>query len=99
MIKGTTPTHIFKIPFPASLVKEAMVIYAQGDIEVFHKDTYDCEIKNNEISVMLTQEETLLFNHRMPVQVQLRVLTTKGVAMASDVKVISVHKCLNSEVL
>ena len=99
MIRGTTPTHTFKIPFPVSSVKEAMVIYAQDDIEVFHKDTVDCAMKDNEISVTLTQEDTLLLNHQMPVQVQLRLLTTKGVAMASSVKVVSVKKCLNNEVL
>lgn len=99
MIRGTTPTHIFKIPFPVSSVKEAMVIYAQDDIEVFRKDTPDCVMKDNEISVILTQEDTLLLNHRMPVQIQLRLLTTQGIAMASNVKVISVKKCLNNEVL
>ncbi len=99
MVRGTTPTHIFTLPFSTSLVKEVMVIYAQNDVEVFHKDTYDCNLEGNEITVTLTQEDTLQLNHHHTVQVQVRVLTTDDTALASTVKVISVEKCLNDEVL
>jgi hypothetical protein len=99
MTRGTTPTHTFKIPIHSSLVKSVMVIYAQNDKEVFHKDKWDCTMKGNEISVTLAQEETLKFDHRQNVQVQLRILTVDDVAMASLVSVISVKQCLNDEVL
>ena len=99
MTRGTTPTHEFRLPFNVSQVKEAMVIYAQNDIEVFRKETDDCSMEGETISVTLTQEETLMFNHKQNVQVQLRILTTENVALASTVSVISVQKCLNNEVL
>ena len=68
-------------------------------MEVFHKDTYECNLEGNEISVTLTQEDTLQLNHQQNVQVQVRVLTTDDTALASTVKVISVGQCLNDEVL
>ena len=99
MIRGTTPTHTFKLPFDVSRVKEVMVIYAQNDVEVFHKDIYDCNLEGNVVSVTLTQEETLSLNHHHNVQIQIRVLTTDNTAMASNVNILSVGQCLNDRVI
>ena len=99
MIRGTTPTHTFIIPLDTSMIAEVMVIYAQDDQEVFHKDTYDCEMDGNEISVKLTQEETLMFNPLRNVQIQLRLLTTGGEALACIPSVDTLQNVLNDEVL
>lgn len=99
MIRGTTPTHTFKLPFDVSQVKEVMVIYAQNDVEILRKNTVDCEMSNNEVCVTLSQEDTLRFSHYENLQVQLRVLTVGGVALTSGVHVVGVQKCLNNEVI
>lgn len=99
MIKGTTPTHTFRLPFDTSIIKEVMVIYAQNEMEVFHKDKYECEFSGKKIIVKLSQEETLLFNHRQNVQIQVRVLTNDDVAVASQIKEITIQNCLNSGVI
>lgn len=99
MTRGTTPTHIFSIPFDASEVKEAMIIYAQNDVEVFRKETDDCVLDGRDIKVTLTQEDTLLLSSKYNVQIQLRILTDDGKALASSVKIVGVDQCLNDEVL
>jgi hypothetical protein len=99
MIRGTTPTHTFKLPFDSFMIKDVRVIYAQNDVEVFHKDIYECELDGNELRVTLTQSDTLKLNHRCTVQIQVRVLTTDDVAMASNISTISVGQCLNDEVI
>lgn len=99
IIRGTTPTHTFEIPFDTSLVKEAHVIYGQEGKEIFRKDAYDCQMEGNKISVTLEQEDTLLLDCRKNVQIQLRVLTTDGTALASTLIHQIVHKCLNDEVI
>ena len=99
MIRGTTPQHTFTIPFDVSLAKEVMIIYAQNDVEVFRKTTEDCQMYGKTISVTLTQEDTLLLNHKHNVQIQVRLLTNDGKALVSNVKLVSVRKCLNSEVM
>lgn len=98
-MRGTTPTHTFKIPFDVSLVQKAVVIYAQDDIVVFSKETEQCHMNGNEISVTLTQEDTLKLDCKKLVQIQLRVLTTDGTALASVVTRMNVGKCLKDEVL
>lgn len=99
MIRGTTPTHTFTLPCDASMIKEVMIIYAQSDVEKFHKDAEDCKMDGNTVSVTLSQEDTFLLDHKSMVQIQLRVLTKHGDALASDIKIIPVKKCLNDEVL
>ena len=41
MIRGTTPTHIFNIPFDTSLVDEVKITYAQEDEIILIKGTAD----------------------------------------------------------
>ena len=99
MIRGTTPTHFFTTNIDASELTSIMVIYAQGDNELFHKCIEDCTLDGNRFSVQLTQEETLKFDCNQKVQIQIRVLLNDGNAMASRPYVVSVEECLNDEVL
>lgn len=99
MIQGTTPTHIFNIPFDTSLVKEVKIIYAQDDSIIFTKTIDDCVLEDKTIRTTLTQKDTFLFTTGKEVQIQLRVLTKKDVALASVIKKVSCCKCLDNEVL
>ena len=100
MIRGTTPTHTFTIPFEASDIEVARVIYSQNDKEIFTKTAAECALIDKSISVKLTQEETFLFNCNYPVQIQLRG-KMKGIdeIRATDIILVPVGKCLENEVL
>jgi hypothetical protein len=99
MIQGTTPTHYFTLPFDTSLVKSARVIYSQNEKVILKKELSDCQCDANTISCKLTQEETFLFIHPRAVQIQLRVLTTGGDAINSNIETVSCDQCLDNEVL
>ncbi len=99
MIRGTTPTHTFTLPFEVSVIKSLVIIYAQNDIEVLRKEKNDCTLDGNTIVTKLTQEESLKFNHSMPVQIQLKILTAGNDALASYIHTVPVLKCLTDEVL
>jgi hypothetical protein len=99
MIRGTTPTHMFNIPFDTSLVDEVKVTYAQDDDIILTKGTSDCVLDGSAIKVTLSQEDTFKFDCKKRAQVQLRILTKSGEALASVVEHIGVAKCLDTEVL
>lgn len=99
MIRGTTPTHIFRLPFDTSLIDEVRIIYSQNDEQILVKETVDCNLDGNTISVTLTQEDTFKFDCKKCVQIQVRVLTARGEALASKIKHIDVEKCLDNEVI
>ena len=99
MRKGTTPTHIFDLPFPASLVQEAEITYMQGGQEVLKKHLADCKLEGDNISVTLTQAETFLFQGEGCVEIQVRVKTEAGDVLASNIMRTSCERCLSCEVL
>ena len=98
--RGTTPTHRIRLKnFDSSLIKRLMIIYAQGDVEVFHKNEEACTLDGENITITLTQEETLKLNHTCNVQIQVRGLTHDGVAFRSKIVTTAVGKILNEEIL
>ena len=99
MIRGTTPTHTFTIPFDVSGIKTVKIIYAQDDVVIVEKLTESCVLDGMSIKTTLTQEETLKFDHKKAVQIQIRILTSGGTALASIVEQVGVSKLLDSEVL
>lgn len=99
MIRGTTPTHTFTLPFDVSNVAKCKIIYSQDDVQVFCKRTEDCVLDGADVRVTLTQEDTFKFDCKKLVQIQVRVLTGGGNLITSDVMVTTVGKCLDDEVL
>ena len=78
MIRGTTPTLKFKLPFAAALVETCYVKLSQSGKVVIEKTTEDCEMNGAKILCKLTQRETLLLNHKKNVDIQLRVKTKRN---------------------
>lgn len=99
MIRGTTPKHIFRLPFAATAVKKCEIIYQQNGATVLTKTETDCDMAEDEIAVKLTQAETFAFGADEWVDIQLRILTFDGEVLASKPIRISVTRCLSEEVL
>lgn len=99
MMRGTTPTHIFTLPFEANLISNIRIIYTQGDEQVFVKEVKDCNIDGNTVTVRLTQEETFLFDCKKYVEIQVRALTNGGDVLNSNIMKESVERCLDNEVI
>jgi hypothetical protein len=99
MRKGTTPTHVFALGIDAELVKDLRVIYAQQGRVVVKKALADCELNGGELTVKLSQAETLKFDSHKMVDIQIRVLTKGGDALASDIIAVTVDACLDNEVI
>lgn len=99
MIRGTTPTHEFTIPFDVSLIDDLRISYEQlGEVKL-EKSKKDCVLEGNTIAFTLTQEETLLFLTHANVKLQVRVKTTDGNVLTSEIIKLSVGQCINDEVL
>ena len=99
MIRGTTPTHIFNIPFDVAAIDELKITYAQWGNIVITKNKSDCTLEGTTIKTSFTQEETFKFSSDKPVEIQVRILTVDGEALASIIQKVDVGRCLDSEVL
>lgn len=85
MIRGTTPLLEFTVPFDTSQLAEAYVTLAQCGEVVVDKKLEDCEVDVHKLSVRLTQEETLRLGDRHVTEIQIRVRTVEGEALASNI--------------
>lgn len=99
MIRGTTPTFTFDLPLDTKSLKEIRVVFAQCNEVLLTKTVSDCKIEERSFSVTLTQEETFLFCKNSCIQVQVRVLTNSGEALASEIYHIDCNMCLENEVI
>ena len=99
MIRATTPTHRFTLPFDyAQYVKKILITYSQRGEIVLEKHENDVQIDGNIVSYKLTQEETKLFSNG-DVRIQVRVLTLNNEALASEKYSMHIDNVLNDEVL
>lgn len=99
MIRGTTPTLEFLLPFDTSDIEEAYVTLAQNDTVVLDKALDDCKCDARKLSVRLTQEETLKLSCDCKTDIQVRVRTKAGDALASDITRVNTDKILKDGVI
>lgn len=96
MRQGTTPTIQITVNYiDLADMEHIYVVFEQNGLK---KSMSDLKIENNVISVILTQEETLSFKNGN-CNIQLRMITYDGIAMASPIKTINVYSVLNKEVI
>ena len=98
-MRGTTPTHTFTLPFDTGGIQALKVTYARDGEIVLTKEKANCVLEGDTVSVRLTQEETLLFDNRQLVQIQLRVLLENGDALCSDIYHCHTGMLLDDEVM
>ena len=100
MRRLTTPKHKFTLPFSTSIIAKGRVVYAQDEDIVFAKETDECEMVGNTVSLKLTQEETEKLNCKKGfVEIQMHLLTHDMESLVSTPIKVLVKKCLDTEVL
>ena len=99
MIRGTTPTHVFKLPIDTSTICQLRITYCQFCKKVLEVTEDGVTLDGQEVRYHLSQEDTLRFKPQGQVEVQIKVLTEDGNVMASKVMALPVDKVLNAEVL
>lgn len=93
--RGTTPTHIFPIPAPLTMADlvDFTIVYRQKNKNILTKYPDDISLlrdvdNEHNITVILSQADTLMFNPRIKtVEVQIKAETT-----GSDVMVIGEYR-------
>ena len=98
MRQGTTPTIQITInDIDLNEMQNIYVVFEQNGY-ILEKESSDLDIEGNVISVSLSQEETLNFKEGT-CNIQLRMITKGGVAIASPIKTTKVYRVLNKEVI
>lgn len=99
MIRGTTPTLEFVIPFHAEQLEQAYVTLSQNGKVIVDKALEECSCNENMLTVRLTQEETLNLQCDCITEIQIRARTKSGDAVASDIIRVSTGRILKDGVI
>ena len=99
MIRGTTPTLSFALPMETELLAEVWITLSPQDRVVLDKKLKDCVCEGRELRVSLSQEETLKLQHGCNTEIQLRVRTRGGEALASRIFAVDTARILKDGVI
>lgn len=101
MIRGTTPTLEFTMPFDTSLIAELYITITQNNATALEKTLSDCNCNDTSVSLTLTQEDTLRLEQKpySDSEMQIRVRTVAGEALASNIMRIYVGRILKDGVI
>lgn len=91
--RGTTPTHTFNTNIDLTGSK-VFITYTQKGQTVLEKTNDEVMIYDDHIDVTLSQTDTLSFNRSSIVSMQIRYVTDKGKAGASNIMTASVGELL-----
>ena len=99
MIRGTTPTLEFTVPFDTELLAEAYVTLSQNRVIVVDKALSECQCNGNKLTVRLTQEETLKLKCDCNTEIQVRARMIDGNAVASNIMTVDTNRILKDGVI
>lgn len=99
MRRLTTPTHRFTLQMGVETIDKIQITYAQGGVIVLQKSGENITMDGKSAVIRLTQEETKKFTADKEVEIQVRVLTIAGDALASEIIKVDVKRVLDEEVL
>lgn len=99
---GTTPTLTFSIPDNIiNKIDNETILYItfqQGGITKLEKELKDVTIdkENSSITFDLTQAETLIFNYKLKIDIQIRIKFSDGKAIKSGIVQTTTDKLLKA---
>lgn len=85
MRRGTTPTHTFTTDIDLSNATVVYLTYKQGSSTVITKTLDDMTVTDESITVELSQDDTLAFDTRNSISMQIRAKFADGSAIASNI--------------
>lgn len=94
MIRGTTPTLRFELPFQAEAIAALSIAFKQKDVLRVEKTLNDVKCEGNIISCKLEQKDTLALDDQFKIDIQLRIRTVHGDAIASNIIKTSIGRLL-----
>ena len=100
MVRGTTPTLRFLVPYGASEIESGFITFAQlGETKLEKSIGTEQVTGDGEITLMLTQEDTLALSANSLCQIQLRLKLAGDRAAASNILTCSVDEILKEGVI
>ena len=101
MYRGTTPTLTFKANFDLDTIINLTIVFKQGGEIKLKKYLEDCEVdtENKNISVTLSEDETIEFIPNKDLHIQIRIRFEDGTVISSKVMTSYIDDILEEDIL
>ena len=101
IFRGTTPKFIFTLPNSITIddILNVELVFTQNDEIVIAKKLGDFTTSNNQLTITLTQEDTLKLKGNSPLYYQIKVLLNDKSVITSDIITNMVYNSLSESVL
>ena len=96
---GCTSENSFAFPYNENEVACVYITYVQGGNTVVEKELPDCKFEDGRINVMLSQEDSLLFEEKTNVRIQIRGRKHNNKAFKSTIITASTDEILKKGVI
>ena len=83
--RGTTISNVFTVPVDLTSAVSMFITYQQSGRTVLEKTLEDCTITTKQITVDLSQQDTIKFSENKQVRIQIRAKLADGSAHKSQV--------------
>lgn len=99
MYRGTTPTLTFKANFDLDTITNLIIVFKQGEKVKLEKYFQDCQIdiENKNISIKLSEDETMEFIPNKDLHIQMRIRFEDGTITSSKVMTNYVNDILEED--
>ena len=98
MIRGTTPTIKFTLPFQVDEIDTLSVAFAQNGVVILEKKKNDCVLDGNTITLTLSEADTLSLVWEQILEIQIRCYCG-ATKLASNIIKTTVGRILKDGVL
>ncbi len=92
MVKGTTPTFCFALPFNTSSISYIQAVFVQNNDCILTVEDDRMTFDGYNVKFTLEEWETLSFAPNEPAEIQLSVSTYDGQVLVSDIRKTAVRK-------
>lgn len=99
IVRGTTPTVSFGLPFSADLIATGFVTVMQREEPVIEKELSACDCNGNTLSTKFSQEDTLALEIGSLAKIRLVVKTQGGDRLETKDFVVRVSDTHKDEVI
>ena len=101
IFRGTTPKFIFTLPNSITIddILNVELVFTQNDEIIIAKKLGDFTTSNNQLTITLTQEDTLKLKGNSPLYYQIKVLLNDKSVITSDIITNMVYNSLSESVL
>lgn len=97
--RGTTYTDVFNTDISLVTAERINITYSQWGKILFEKQKSDLRIHEGHLELDLTQQETLKFDPKAILKIQIRAKFPNGAAIASPIMEVNVYNILKEGVI